>query len=99
MPTCGKLIRTADHDLKPCLCELGHAGGCNPYSPNPFMAVLIVKDNLPKGNAMPLPIPPNGVVWTNQSVTRRCLWQGPYGRCIYELGNHTKHKEDSQHGN
>jgi hypothetical protein len=100
MSNCNKLVKTVDVEMKPCLCVLGHAGGCNPFSPNPYMAALISKKELPKGDRMPLgAVEVNGVVWTNQSVTRRCLWQGPNGRCIYELGNHTKHKEESQHGN
>jgi hypothetical protein len=31
---CGKLIKTLDNIL-PCVCEEGHEGGCNPFSPNP----------------------------------------------------------------
>jgi hypothetical protein len=74
------------------------------------MALVISKHELPKGDRMPLSpakemakifddaglLGPNGVVWTDQSTTRRCLWQGPHGRCIYELGNHTQHKEEIQ---
>ena len=36
MKICGKMIRTTDNNLKPCQCEIGHKGGCNPFSANPF---------------------------------------------------------------
>ena len=36
--------------------------------------------------------PPFGVVWTNKSVTPRCIWQGPNARCIYEHGHTLPHK-------
>jgi hypothetical protein len=95
MTLCNQPVKTVEDNLKPCLCVLGHAGGCNPFSANPYMAVVLAKADLPKGDRMPLPsVRPNGVVWTDQSTTRRCLWQGTRGRCIYELGNHTKHEEE-----
>ena len=99
MATCNQLVKTVDGDMKPCLCVLGHPGGCNPYSPNPYMAVVMSKKDLPKGDRMPLQSPqltpqPQGVVWTDKSTNRRCLWSGPRGRCIYELGNHTQHQEE-----
>ena len=100
METCNKPVRTVDGDYRPCLCEIGHAGGCNPFSSSPNMAMIIPKRELPKGDRMPLTTTgQQGVIWTDQSTIRRCLWQGPHGRCIYELGNHTSHKEESQHGN
>lgn len=94
METCNKPVRTFENSYRPCLCEIGHAGGCNPFSPNPYMAVAIAKAELPKGDRMPLGPQPVGVVWTDKSTTRRCLWQGAHGRCIYELGNHTEHREE-----
>ena len=114
METCNKAVKMVENQYRPCLCEIGHAGGCNPFSPNPYMGLAIPKANLPKGDLMPLSLvtpqesvidvmkrdvkiimsQPNGVVWTDKSITRRCLWQGAHGRCIYELGNHTKHKEE-----
>jgi hypothetical protein len=36
MPACGVLVKTVDK-LLPCLCSVGHAGGHNPFSPNPYM--------------------------------------------------------------
>lgn len=38
---CGKLVRVWDEKNRPtleevCLCELGHPGGCNPFSTTPF---------------------------------------------------------------
>jgi hypothetical protein len=95
METCNKKITIQNGDSQPCKCVRGHAGGCNPFSPNPYMAVAIPKAELPKGNRMPLGPQPVGVVWTDKSTQRRCLWQGPRGRCIYELGNHTEHKEET----
>jgi hypothetical protein len=104
MANCNKLVKAAfNGELKPCLCVFGHAGGCNPFSPNPYMAVVMAKKDLPKGDRMPLPIvtpqltpQPEGVIWTDKSTNRRCLWQGAHGRCIYELGNHTQHKEEQK---
>jgi hypothetical protein len=95
MSTCYKPVKTVDNYLLPCLCTPGHAGGCNPFSPNPNMAIVIPKADLPKSNRMPLAATPaTGIVWTDQSVNPRCLWQGAHGRCIYEFGNHTQHKEE-----
>jgi hypothetical protein len=98
MTICNQPVKTLEGGHRQCLCVLGHAGGCNPFSTNPYMAVVIAKADLPKGDKMPLSAQPVGVIWTDQSTTRRCLWQGPHGRCIYELGNHTEHKEET-HGN
>lgn len=36
-----------------------------------------------------------GVVWTDKSRVKRCLWSGPGGRCIYEIGHTLDHKEDA----
>jgi hypothetical protein len=101
METCNKSVKTVENQYRPCLCEIGHAGGCNPFSPNPYMGLAISKTDLPKGDRMPLPLvtpqfqpQPSGVVWTDKSTQRRCLWQGAHGRCIYEIGNHTEHKEE-----
>src|SRR5208337_4251567 len=98
METCNKPVRTVDGDYRPCLCSLGHAGGCNPFSPNPYMAVVIARDQLPKGNKMPLSVESVGIIWTDQSKVSRCLWQGAHGRCMYEIGGHSKHKEEFYHG-
>jgi hypothetical protein len=38
--------------------------------------------------------PPLGVVHTDKSKVERCLWMGPFGRCIYETGHTIGHKED-----
>jgi hypothetical protein len=101
MPTCNKPVKTVDVDQRPCKCVLGHAEGCNPFSPNPYMAAVIAKADLPKGDKMPLPIvtpqfePQVGVVWTQDSPRPRCLWQGAHGRCVYQLSNHTQHKEET----
>jgi hypothetical protein len=97
---CNKPIRTDDNTVKPCLCARGHVGGCNPFSPNPYMAVVIPQQELPKRDKIPLPqvtdiLNLEARVWTEQSIIQRCLWQGAHGRCIYELGNHTEHKEDT----
>jgi hypothetical protein len=101
METCGKEITIQNGDRQPCKCKPGHAGGCNPFSPNPYMAVapklpgaLTIAQQMKESIIMP---PSIGVVWTDRSTTRRCLWQGPHGRCIYELGNYTEHKEET-HG-
>lgn len=37
---CGILVKTMNGDHKPCLCSPGHAGGHNPFSPNPFMLAV-----------------------------------------------------------
>lgn len=34
MMLCGKPIKTIE-SLKPCICNAGHLGGCNPFSNNP----------------------------------------------------------------
>jgi hypothetical protein len=94
---CGKPIKTVDNAVFPCLCARGHAGGCNPFSPNPYMAVVMAKDQLPKKALMPLATPITnkpGVIWTDASVLGRCFWQGAHGRCIYVLGGHTEHQEE-----
>lgn len=40
---CDVLVKTTEGEHKPCLCSPGHAGGHNPFSPNPFMfAVKVV---------------------------------------------------------
>ena len=98
MSTCNRPVTTVNSSVKPCLCVAGHAGGCNPFSPNPYMAATIAKNESPKRAAMPLPTTRvGGVIWTDKSTTRRCLWQGANGRCIYELGNHTQHQEENTH--
>jgi hypothetical protein len=39
---------------------------------------------------------PFGVVWTNKSTIKRCLWSSATGRCIYELGHTIQHREESR---
>jgi len=73
MVVCGKLIKNYEGIMQPCLCSLGHAGGCNPFSPNPYMAVVIARDQLPKSNKMPLSVESVGIIWTDQSKVSRCL--------------------------
>lgn len=34
---CEVIVKVMDGEHKPCLCTPGHAGGHNPFSPNPFM--------------------------------------------------------------
>lgn len=43
---CGNLVRVWDEQNHPtreniCLCELGHPGGCNPFSTTPFFDKLV----------------------------------------------------------
>lgn len=43
---CGKLVRCWDERNRPtlenvCLCEMGHPGGCNPFSTTPFFDKLV----------------------------------------------------------
>ena len=35
MIKCGKAMRCWDNSVRYCVCELGHSGGCNPFSANP----------------------------------------------------------------
>lgn len=44
---CGVIVKLMDGEHKPCLCTPGHAGGHNPFSPNPFMLSIRVT---PDGN-------------------------------------------------
>jgi hypothetical protein len=39
---------------------------------------------------------PFGVVWTDKSTKKRCMWSGMHSRCVYELGHTIKHREENQ---
>lgn len=48
---CGNLVRVWDEQNHPtreevCLCELGHPGGCNPFSTTPFFDKLVFRTPL-----------------------------------------------------
>ncbi len=88
MLVCGVLVKTVNNK-RPCLCELGHAGGHNPFSPNPYMLPTL-PDKVPDVKLFEK----FGTVWTDRSTVQRCLWSGTRSRCIYELGHTLPHKEE-----
>jgi hypothetical protein len=81
MKLCGKIVRTVELQNRPCVCELGHAGGCNPFSPNPNMT-----------GVKPPKVAEN-YIWKDGKI--RCPWHGPDGCCIYIIGHYPEipHKE------
>jgi hypothetical protein len=90
---CGVLVKLTEGEMKPCLCHVGHVGGHNPFSPNPYM-VPTLPDKVLVGIPIVTPQERTGVVWTDKSTAKRCLWIGQHARCVYELGHTLAHKED-----
>ena len=64
---------------------MGHAGGCNPFSPNPFMLAV-------KSATLPEQQKANITKATEKDFVIRdgdiqCFWCGVHGRCILRLGH------------
>ena len=87
---CGKLVKTIESVVKPCLCEFGHAGGCNPFSPNPYMAGIVTPKTAAEKPAED---------WSLREGDKQCVWQGAVSRCILRLGHFPSapHKEMETH--
>lgn len=86
MTLCGKIVKTIEPALRPCLCENGHEGGCNPFSSNPF----IPKTQPPKTTERETPhesVEKKFIDWTLREGEPQCLWQGASGRCVLRLGH------------
>lgn len=89
---CGKLVKTIETTNRPCLCDAGHAGGCNPFSANPYMLAVAP----PKRSALLTPIIQAQYVakanisvidWTLREGEPQCIWQGTRGRCTLRAGH------------
>jgi hypothetical protein len=85
MPTCKKLVTVIGGQEKPCLCIPGHAGGCNPFSPNPYMSV--VKSAIIKDNEKPIITKATKEDYRLRDGDVQCFWCGVHGRCILRLGH------------